>query len=97
MCYTTFAGSFFRPLVRLYLKPFTKVAVKKNKDVMFSIGLIGTGILEKEGIYRNVKQFREDLEMVKDSGAKQVAIYSLDGILKRNNPEEWVKIIKEFV
>ena len=97
MCYTTFAGNFFRPLIRLYLKAFTKFAVRRDKDVMFSIGLIGTGILEREGIYKNVKQFKEDLEMVRDSGAEQVAIYSLDGILKRDNQEEWIKTIKEFV
>lgn len=97
MCYTTFAGSFFRPFIRFYLKPFTKLAVKRNKDVMFSIGLIGTGILEREGTYRNVKQFTEDLKMVKESGVKQVAIYSLEGILKRKNPEEWVRAVKEFV
>lgn len=97
MCYTTFAGNFFRPFIRLYLKPFTKFAVKRNKDVMFSIGLIGTGILEREGIYKNVNQFKEDLQMVSDSQSEQVAVYSLDGILKRDNPEEWINAIKEFV
>lgn len=97
MCYTSFAGSFFSPIIRIYLKPFTKWMVKKDNSVTFSIGLIGTGIMEREGIYRNAQEFKEDLEMIRDSKAKQVAVYSLDGILKRKNPEEWTQVIKKFV
>lgn len=97
MCYSTFAGSFFRPIVRLYLKVFTKFAVKKNPNVMFSIGLIGTGALKKEGTYRKVKEFKEDLRMIEKSGCNEVAVYSLESVLKRSNPEEWINAINEFV
>src|SRR3989344_1482387 len=97
MCYSTFAGSFFRPIIRLYLKVFTKLAVKKNPNVMFSIGLIGTGALKKEGTYRKVKEFKEDLRMIEKSGCNEVAVYSLESVLKRSNPEEWINAINEFV
>ncbi len=97
MCYSTFAGSFFRPVIRAYLRIFTKLAVRKNPNNMFSIGLIGTGALKTEGTYRNVNEFKDDLEMVERSGCKEVAIYSLEGMFKRNNPEEWIIAINEFV
>src|SRR3989344_4439459 len=72
-------------------------AVKKNPNVMFSIGLIGTGALKKEGTYRKVKEFKEDLRMIEKSGCNEVAVYSLESVLKRSNPEEWINAINEFV
>jgi len=96
MCYTSFAGGFFRPLVRMYLKIFMSMAVNKNENVSFSIGLIGGGILGREGIYNNVEEFRQDLELVKNSGCRNIAVYSLDGILKREKPDEWVDAVKSF-
>lgn len=97
MCYTSFAGQFFRPFIRMYLKIFTKRAVRRNPYVRFSVGLIGTGILHKEGTYKHPNQLRQDLQMVHDSGAKAVAVYSLDGILKRDRPREWIEVIREFI
>ncbi|MBU1204035.1 MAG: hypothetical protein KKG60_03135 [Nanoarchaeota archaeon] len=97
MCYTSFAGSFWRPLLRAYLKLFTKKAIKKDPRTMFSVGLIGTGILQTEKTYKNTKQFQQDLQMIKNSGAKKVAVYSLESILKRPNPQEWVSIIRKYV
>ena len=97
MCYSTFAGGFFRPFVRLYLKWFMGKAVKENKDVSFSIGLINHGILGREGRYRDADEFRQDLKMVADSGCKNLAVYSLDGILKRDNPGEWVDCLRCWV
>lgn len=97
MCYTSFAGKLWRPVLRSYLKFFTKRAVKKDPDIMFSIGLIGTGILQTEGTYSGPYELRQDLKMIHDSGAKKVAIYSLDSILKRPNPEEWVDEIRHYI
>ena len=97
MFYTSFAGPVLRPLVKAYLKIFTKLAVKKNPEISFSIGLIGTGILKKEGTYNTVEQFKEDLMLIEKSKARTVAVYSLDSIMKRKNSEEWTNAIKEFI
>ncbi len=97
MCYTTFAGGFFRPFVRAYLKWFMKRAVKENKNISFSLGLIGSGILNTEGKYKNVNEFKQDLEMAASSGCQNIAIYSIDAILKRENPGEWVEAVRGFI
>lgn len=97
MCYTSFAGGFFSPLIRIYLKWFMKKAVQRDKNVSFSLGLMGHGILGREGVYHDVGEFLEDLMMAEESGVKQIAVYSLDGVLKRENPREWVDAVKGFV
>ena len=97
MCYTTFAGGFFRPFVRMYLKWFMKRAVKEDKNISFSLGLIGHGILNTEGEYKNVNQFKQDLEMAASSGCENIAVYSIDAILKRENPGEWVRAVGGFI
>ena len=68
-----------------------------NENVFFSIGLIGPGILKNEKIYRNIEEFGQDLNMVNESGASKVAIYSIEGLLKRDKPEEWLKLVKNYL
>lgn len=97
--YTTIIGWPLRHLVKKYIKSYTKKAVRKYgvDKIMFSIGLIGPGILKKEGIYKNINEFKEDLEMIRDSGARRVVIYSIESLLKVENPLEWLLLVKGFV
>ena len=97
MCYTSFAGGFFRPLIRVYLRWFMKKSVAADRNVGFSLGLIGHGILGKEGTYKHVEQFKQDLKMAADSGCRNIAVYSIDAILKRDNPGEWVEAVRGFM
>ncbi|MBM3199936.1 hypothetical protein FJZ53_03275 [Candidatus Woesearchaeota archaeon] len=96
MMYTTLAGQTLRPLCKNYNKIMLKRIVKQNPDMSASVGLIGPGILEKEGCYTSPEQFRQDLEMLKSAGISNVAVYSLDAILKRDNPKEWIDVLKDF-
>jgi len=96
MSYTSMAGDFrfFWKRVKNYL---LKRAYKKYGDkLMCSVGLIGKGILGNEKVYKNSSQFEEDLDAVNKIGIKRVAIYSIDGIMKRKNPLEWFKVVKKF-
>ena len=80
------------------MKHYMKKAVERyNGDVMFSIGLIGPGILKNEKTYRNIEEFKQDLDMVNESKAEKVAIYSIEGLLKRENPEEWLSLVKDYL
>lgn len=97
MCYTTFAGPILRPIMRLYLKFIIKSEIKKNSDLMCSIGLIGPGILKTEKVYKNINQFKQDLDMINKLGVKKVAIYSLDTALKREDPKLWFDLIKNYL
>ncbi len=90
MMYSTYAGSLFRPFIIFLNKRF----LRKNKVKMCSIGLIGRGILESEGIYKNIEEFKEDLEMVK---GRDIAIYSVESLMNKKRPEEWLKIIEDYI
>lgn len=96
MMYTSPPGRIFRPLIRWYNTRALKKAIKENKNMVASIGLIGPGILNTEGSYRSTKEFKEDLEMVQNAGLKNVTVYSIDAVAKRKNSKEWIKALKEF-
>jgi hypothetical protein len=81
---------------RFYIFNYIRKEFKKNKNISVSLGLIGTGILQKEPIYKNINKFKKDLTTIKKIGIKNIAIYSLDSILKRKNPENWLKLIQGF-
>ena len=97
MLYSTIPNSFLRPATKYYLRNFAKKFVEKNgtKDISFSIGLIGPGILKKENSYRHISEFKRDIEFIKSLGVQMVAIYSIDAIInKRVDAEKWIRVIK---
>jgi len=94
--YSTFFG-LLRPAARLYYTMFAKRRIRKFKGrTMFSIGMLGPGIFGDEPYYKNPSELRKDLEMVKQAGAKKIAIYTIETLAQRKNPFEWLKIIKEY-
>lgn len=97
MMYTSPLGKLFRPLIRWYNKKILKKTLKKNNNMIASIGLIGPGILKTEGYYKNIKEFVEDLKMVQSTGLKSITIYSIDTLMQRKNPKEWINALKEFI
>lgn len=97
MIYTTPVFKLFRPLMRIYQVFMLKKALKKDPDIYGSVGLIGPGILETEGIYSNVKEFEKDLRVFHDAGLKNLVVYSIDSIMHRENPKEWLDTLKKFI
>jgi len=97
MAYTSPVGRILAPIIRTYNRIMLKKMFKLNPDMSASVGLIGPGILKTEKSYKNTNEFYKDLKMLQDAGIKNVAIYSIDSILERENPEEWIKTLKQFI
>ena len=93
MCYTTIAGKLLRPLIKFYLK----IYLKNSNAQIYSIGLLTQGILKDEKTYNNIKEFNQDLRMIEKTKVKQIAIYSLEGLLERKDPKEWLRTIKDYI
>ncbi|MBI4447697.1 hypothetical protein HY643_01840 [Candidatus Woesearchaeota archaeon] len=96
MGYTTFAGSFWRKPVQIYLKWFLKKEFKKNPSIMCSIGLIGPGIMETEEYYKKIDELEEDLDIIQKIGIKKIAVYSIESIMQRKNPQQWLETILRY-
>lgn len=90
--------STFSPLSRVWYKRFAKNKIKKyGNKVMFALGLIGHGIFKTEPVYKDVKEFEKDLAEAEKLGIQNIVIFRIGAILERKNPEEWIKVIKQFV
>jgi len=89
MFYTTYAGIIFRwPIILSNL-----LAEFFHKPDSIALGLIGSGIFTNEREYKTQKQFKSDIKIFKP---KNVILYSVETIMKRKNPEEWIKVIKKI-
>ncbi|HII15357.1 MAG TPA: hypothetical protein HA362_03510 [Nanoarchaeota archaeon] len=97
MFYTSIIHPLVRPLYRLYYRGFMRHALKHSKETYFTLGLISKGIFNAEPQYRDVSQLRKDMEFLLRNGARNVVIYSIEGISQREDPEEWVQAISEFI
>lgn len=97
MVYTSMAGPILRPFWKRYRMHLLKKAYKRyGNKLMCSVGLIGPGILGDEGYYKKPRQLRDDLKSVSRVGIKKVAVYSLESLIDRKNPSEWMEVVKEF-
>ena len=90
MAYTSIAGQFWEPFVRCYNFLFLRL----KKPDSCSLGLIAPGILQKEGAYRYIEDFEKDLKKA-SKRVNIIAVYSLEAILKRNNPNAWIAAVKK--
>ena len=91
MFYSTFIPRILRPLYRLYYKFFIKF--KDIKDTYFALGLIDKGIFNDEHIYRNLNEFKDDVKFLLRNKVENIAIFSLEGILNKNDYKDWLNII----
>jgi len=95
--YSTFFKH-FRFILRMYYKWFSKRAVIKYKDkVMFSLGLLGPGIFGNEPVYHSINELKKDIEIVKNAGAKKIAIYSIERLQELKNPKRWIRELKSYL
>ncbi len=94
--YSTLTPRILRPIMNIYYKYYIKRSIKNHKDkLMFAVGCIGHGIFYNEPTYNNIKEFEKDLKFLLKNKVKNVVIFDLTGIMKKQNTEEWLKIIKE--
>ena len=92
IAYTTFSK-----LLRLYYSWFIKKELKRNKELIVGLGCIGKGIFDNEPVYRNLKEFKRDLEWVKKMGVKNIVIFDISGLMNKEDREEWVEVLEKYI
>jgi len=91
--YTTLTS---KTLTRMYIKCFAKKMIKKYGDkAIFAIGCTGKGIFGDEKTYRNIYDFKNDLQMIKNTGANKIVVFNLEGIMERADKKDWLKEIEK--
>tara|TARA_Y100000310_G_scaffold337876_1_gene426089 strand:- start:6224 stop:6994 length:771 start_codon:yes stop_codon:yes gene_type:complete len=90
MFYPSFVPLWIRWLYRFVYKFF----IKMNKDANIAIGLIGVGIFGDEPIYKNISEFKTDLEFLEKNKVKKCFIFELSAVTRRG--KEWLKVIKDY-
>ncbi len=84
IAYTTF-GRF----LRLYYSWF----IKRNES-MFSIGCIGKGIFGNEPVYKNLEEFKRDLEWLRKLNVRDINVFSVSGIMKKD--DKWFRVLELY-
>lgn len=93
ICYTTLTP---KRLTRFYLRWLMKRAMQRyGVNTVFAIGCTGKGIFGDERTYKNIEQFKEDIKMVKDSGARKMVVFNIEGIMERKDKKEWLEEVKK--
>ncbi len=73
--------------------PYYRFMIKRmGKDNSYAIGLANHGVFGNEPVYKNKEEFIKDLELMKKLGVKNIVIYSLEGIIKR----DWLDAVKKY-
>lgn len=90
MCYT----SLLKP--KSLLRAYNFAIAKKRKAKMCSLGLIHSGIFGNEPYYQTPKELVSDMRYAMKKGVRNIAVYSLDSIMRRQDPISWLNALKAF-
>jgi hypothetical protein len=69
----------------------TMVTTVGSARSSLSIGLVGTGKLGNEPIYASPAELRRDVQLARAAGVDDLALFSLEGTLRRGAPEQWLE------
>ena len=90
----------FFPLIKLLFRPFifheVRRKIEEDPNAYFAVGLMGSGIVGLEGSYKNSEEFKKDLEKFYNLKAKNIIIYSLEGLMQRKDKKEVFEIISRL-
>lgn len=95
--YTSLISKPFQPILRIYYKKFVKSKLKENPNTMFAIGCTGPGIFQNEGFYKNIKEFKRDLKMIKNLNVKNAVIFELSSLSNKKDAKEWFSLIATYL
>lgn len=95
ICYTTLTP---RRLTRFYIRRFAKSAIRKyGEKAIFAVGCTGKGIFGNESTYKKIKQFKEDLSMMRELGARKIVVFNIEGIMERKDRKEWLEEVRRVI
>ncbi len=92
MYYSSLMPKGLKYIYRIYFKSILK-QYKRISNVMIAVGLISKGIFGNEPVYKNIKEFKKDLEFVRSLRINTIVIFELSGVLKKDNAKEWFKCL----
>ncbi|MFA4886833.1 MAG: hypothetical protein WC595_01345 [Candidatus Nanoarchaeia archaeon] len=96
--YRTFFSGILGFVLSVYYKWFIKSRLNMYKErAMFAIGCVGPGIFGDEPFYKNLKAFEKDLRWFSESGVRNLVVFNLEGIMMRQNKEEWFKVLRAYL
>jgi hypothetical protein len=58
-----------------------------------SVGVTGTGVYGDEPIYRSADELALDVAAARAAGIEDIAVFCLEGIVRRERPAAWVEAI----
>ena len=96
MHYSSLMPKVLRPFYNVYFRFIFGKYKKLTNKLFVAVGLIGTGIFGNEPVYKDLKEFKRDLEFVKKLKIDSIVVFELSGILKRENYEEWFKALELY-
>lgn len=70
-----------------------RVAVRFGPAAHASIGITGTGVFGDEPCWENPAELGRDAAAVLAAGVHDLAIFCLEGVLHRDEPERWLRVV----
>ncbi len=84
----------FLNLVYLWGKEFIKYHQKKGQEPSMCFGITSYGITDVKAIQTDPELYRQEFSAALSAGIKQLAIYSLEGVLALPDPEHFLTVVE---
>ena len=99
MMYTSMIGSVVgRPMAVQFVGEAARLGVRAlgPKRASVSIGLVSSGKMEDERAYCCPDELAEDAAIARAAGVRDLALFCLEGVLHRGDPESWLRAFASY-
>ncbi len=80
-----------RPFMPMLMTEACRIVADSGLRSCVSLGVVGRGKMKQEAVYGDVAELQQDVAIALASGATDLALFSLEGVLARKNPERWLE------
>lgn len=95
--YRTLVKQPLKSVLDLYYKSFIKVKLKQYNNISFAIGCTGPGIFKDEPVYKNIQEFKKDLDFMNNLKVKNLVIFELSSLSNKPDSKEWFDLISAYL
>ena len=61
---------------------------------MFAVGCTGPGIFGDETIYKNIEEFKKDLDFMDNLNVKNLVVFEISSLSNKQDCKEWFGLIQ---
>ncbi|MDD5254113.1 MAG: hypothetical protein PHG05_03340 [Candidatus Nanoarchaeia archaeon] len=97
MIYTSMVSRPMRAFFRMFFRFFYGNLKRKHNNTYVALGCLDVGIYGNEGIYKDIKELKKDMDYMQKLNIDKIVIFEISGLFNKKDYKNWLNLIKSYL